>query len=335
MSANDQNQHAPIVLGSRTDNYLAKAILLEEATSPRFTRVTIGLAMGLLVAFIVWSSIARLEVVAVALGQIVPTGSVQVIQHLDGGRIAAINVSEGQQVKKGDVLLSINPLDARSDLEGLTARAKKLKSEVDYLREVAKIRGDLAKERLTTRTQALDAQRQLAAVEGEYDRTMFEITKLQERLSRMEIISPVDGIVQDLKYRTIGGVIAPGATVMNVVPTDDVVRAEIRVSTADVGHVREGQLVRVKVQTYDFMRYGVVEGKVSVVSAFSTLDEKQQPYFKTYVDLSKKSMGKTDKEMPILPGMTVQGDIVTDNQTVLKYLLRPVFVAFSQGMRER
>jgi len=335
MSANDQNQHAPIVLGSRTDNYLAKAILLEEATSPRFTRVTIGLAMGLLVAFIVWSSIARLEVVAVALGQIVPTGSVQVIQHLDGGRIAAINVSEGQQVKKGDVLLSINPLDARSDLEGLTARAKKLKSEVDYLREVAKIRGDLAKERLTTRTQALDAQRQLAAVEGEYDRTMFEITKLQERLSRMEIISPVDGIVQDLKYRTIGGVIAPGATVMNVVPTDDVVRAEIRVSTADVGHVREGQLVRVKVQTYDFMRYGVVEGKVSVVSAFSTLDEKQQPYFKTYVDLSKKSMGKTEKEMPILPGMTVQGDIVTDNQTVLKYLLRPVFVAFSQGMRER
>lgn len=335
MSANDQNQHAPIVLGSRTDNYLAKAILLEEATSPRFTRVTIGLAMGLLVAFIVWSSIARLEVVAVALGQIVPTGSVQVIQHLDGGRVAAINVREGQQVKKGDVLLSINPLDARSDLEGLTARAKKLKSEVDYLREVAKIRSDLAKERLTTRTQALDAERQLAAVEGEYDRTLFEITKLRERLSRMEIISPVDGIVQDLKYRTIGGVIAPGATVMNVVPTDDVVRAEIRVSTADVGHVREGQLVRIKVQTYDFMRYGVVEGKVSIVSAFSTLDEQQQPYFKTYVDLSKKSMGKTDKEMPILPGMTVQGDIVTDNQTVLKYLLRPVFVAFSQGMRER
>jgi len=335
MSANEQDQHAPIVLGNRTDNYLAKAILLEEATSPRFTRVTIGLAAGLLIAFIAWASVARLEVVAVALGQIVPTGSVQVIQHLDGGRIAAINVVDGQQVKKGAVLIALNPLDARSDLEGLTARSKKLKSEVDYLREVATIRGDLAKERLATKTQALDAQRQLAAVEGEYDRTIFEINKLRERLSRMEILSPVDGIVQDLKYRTVGGVIAPGATVMNVVPTDDVVRAEIRVSTADVGHVKEGQLVRVKVQTYDFMRYGVVEGKVSVVSAFSTLDERQQPYFKTYVDLSKKAMGKTDKEMPILPGMTVQGDIVTDNQSVLRYLLRPVFVAFSQGMRER
>jgi multidrug efflux pump subunit AcrA (membrane-fusion protein) len=114
-----------------------------------------------------------------------------------------------------------------------------------------------------------------------------------------------------------------------------VVRAEVRVSTADIGHVKEGQLVRVKLNTYDFMRYGVVEGKVEVVSAYSSLDEQQQPYFKTYVSLSKKSLGRTDAEMPILPGMTVQGDIVTDNQSVLRYILRPIYVAFSQGMRER
>lgn len=335
MSESNQTNQSQIILGNRTDDYLTKAILLEEATAPRFTRVTIQIAIGLLVAFVVWSSIARLEVVAVALGQVVPGGAIQVIQHLDGGRIAKINVIDGQAVKKGDVLVELNPTDAYSDLEGLTARAKKLKAEVDYLKEVANIREGLAKDRLVTRTQSLDSQRQSAAVEGEYDRTMFEINKLKERLGRMKLTSPVDGIVQDLKYRTVGGVITPGATVMNVVPTDDVARAEVRVSTADVGHVKEGQLVRIKVSTYDFMRYGIVEGKVSTVSAFNTLDEKQQPYFKTYVDLSKKSLGKTDKDMPILPGMTVQADIVTDNQSVLRYLLRPVFVAFSQGMRER
>ena len=335
MSATNQPKESQIILGNRTDDYLTKAILLEEATSPRFTRVTIQIAVGLMIAFVIWSSIARLEVVAVAVGQIVPTGAVQVVQHLDGGRIAKINVNEGQAVKKGDVLIEINPTDAYSDLEGLTARAKKLKAEVDYLKEVANIRGDLAKDRLVTRTQALDSQRQSAAIEGEYERTLFEINKLKERLGRMSITSPVDGIVQDLKYRTVGGVIAPGATVTNVVPTDDVVRAEVRVLTGDVGHVKEGQPVRIKVSTYDFMRYGVVEGKVATVSAFSILDEKQQPYFKTYIDLSKKSLGKTEKEMPILPGMTVQADIVTDNQSVLRYLLRPVFVAFSQGMRER
>jgi membrane fusion protein, adhesin transport system len=336
MSIIKKPTQTPIVLGDRTDNYLAKAILLEEATSPRFTRVTIGLAGGLIIAFIVWASIARLETVAVALGEVVPSGAVQVVQHLDGGRIKEINVKDGQVVQKGDILLSLNPIDARSDLEGLTARARKLKSEVNYLRDIANIRGDLAKDKLVTRTQALDAQRNLAAVEGEYDRTVYEIEKLQERLSRIQIVSPVNGIVQDLKYRTVGGVIAPGATVLNIVPTDDVIHAEIRVSTQDVGHVREGQLVRVKVSTYDFMRYGIIEGKVSVVSAFSSLDEKtQQPYFKTIVSLPRRSMGKTDQDLPILPGMTVQGDIVTDRQTVLRYLLRPIYVAFSQGMRER
>lgn len=324
-----------IVLGQRSDNYLAKAILLEEAVSPRYLRMTIFFASALLVAFIVWASIARLDVVAVAQGQIVPTGSVQVVQTLDGGRIAAINVVEGQRVRQGEALISLNPTEARADLEGLQARAAKLRAEVQYLREVASIRGGLAEERLITRTQSLDAQRSLAAVEGEYDRALFEIEKLRERLSRVDIVSPVDGVVQQLQYKTVGGVIAPGATVLNVVPAGEVLRAEVRVLTSDIGHVKEGQPVRIKVATYDFLRYGIVEGKVSVISAFSSVDEQGIPYFLTYVELSRNSLGKTEREMPILPGMTVQADIVTDQHSVLEYLLRPLYVAFSQGMRER
>lgn len=329
-------QKAPsIVLGQRSDNYLAKAILLEEAVSPRFLRMTIFFASALLVVFIAWASVSQLDVVATAQGQIVPTGSVQVVQHLDGGRIAAINVSEGQRVKKGDILLSLNATEARADLEGFTARAEKLQAEVRYLREVANIRGGLAEERLITRTQSLDAQRSLAAIEGEYDRALFEIEKLRERLSRVDIVAPVDGIVQDLQYKTVGGVIAPGAVVLNVVPIEDVLRAEVRLSTSDIGHVKEGQRVRVKVTTYDFLRYGIVEGKVSVISAFSSVDDQGAPYFRAYVELSRNSLGATAQEMPILPGMTVQADIVTDQHSVLEYLLRPLFVAFSQGMRER
>lgn len=324
-----------IVLGQRSDNYLAKAILLEEAVSPRFLRMTILFATALVVAFIAWAATSRLDVVASAQGQIVPTGSVQVVQHLDGGRIAAINVAEGQRVRKGDVLIALNPTEARADLEGFIARADKLQAEVRYLREVANIRGGLAQERLITRTQSLEAQRTLAAVEGEYDRALFEIEKLRERLSRMEIRSPVDGIVQELLYKTVGGVITPGATVLNVVPIEDVRRAEVRVLTSDVGFVKEGQPVRIKVATYDYLRYGFIEGRVSLISAFSSLDEQGVPYFLTYVELSRESMAVTGREMPIMPGMTVQADIVTDEQTVLQYLLRPLFVAFSQGMRER
>jgi membrane fusion protein, adhesin transport system len=85
--------------------------------------------------------------------------------------------------------------------------------------------------------------------------------------------------------------------------------------------------------TYDFMRYGTVTGQVVMVSSFSSLDEKSNPYFKVIVSIPQNFVG--DKAKTIEPGMTVQADIITDRQSVLKYLLRPIYVAFSQGMRER
>jgi membrane fusion protein, adhesin transport system len=138
-----------------------------------------------------------------------------------------------------------------------------------------------------------------------------------------------------LRYRTIGGVVPPGATVMNVVPVDKVVRAEVRVATTDVGHVKVGQPVRVKVGTYDYLRYGTVDGKVAIVPAFSVMDEKNAPYFKVLVEIPQRHVGASATENVIEPGMTVQCDIITDRQTVLQYLLRPVYTAFRQGLRER
>ena len=227
-----------------------------------------------------------------------------------------------------------------------------MQNEIKIFSEVSAIRGDLAKEKLNTRVQALDAQRNLSGAQAEllrYRRTNMDelnaaanelaqteeqLTKLQDRLTRVDIVSPVDGVVQDLKFRTVGGVIPPGATLMNVIPLDGKMHAEVRVSPTDIGFVKIGQPARLKIGTFDFMRYGTIEGKVSMVSSFSTLDEKQQPYFKVIVSLPQSYVGE-DQDKRIDPGMTVQADIMTDRQSVLRYLLRPIYVAFKQGMRER
>lgn len=335
MSTSNQQGSRPIVLGSRANNPVAQAILLEEAVSPRFSRMTILLIAATLAGFVAWASVAVLDVVATTSGQIVPSSAVQVIQHVDGGRIAEIHVVEGQHVKKGEELIQLNEIEAYTDLEALSARAAKLRKEVAYLREVSEIRTALAKDRLNTRTQALDAQRALAQQQGELDSVNHQIAKLEDRLQRTLIVSPADGVVQDMKFRTLGGVIPPAAPIMNIVPVNDVLRAEVRISTTDVGHVAPGQPVRVKVNTYDFLRYGAIDGKVKLVSANSSVDEKGQPYFTGYIELSRTGLGKTRGEMLVMPGMTVQCDIITDRQTVLRYLLRPIYLAFAQGMRER
>ena len=386
-----------LVLGSRTDNYIAKAILLEEAAPPVYWQTTVKLIAYSLGAFFVWALFANLDVVATAPGQVMPIQSIQIIQHVDGGRIAEINVVDGQEVKEGQVLMRLN--DSEAGAEYLTLSAKywslftrverlrallgdrkadfsavpeqykqlvaeqeitlktskdqinQLESEIKILGEVSSIRGDLAKEKLATRVQALDAQRNLSQAQaellryrkanmddlntttGELAQTEEQMTKLKERLQRVDILSPVDGVVQDLKFRTVGGVIPPGATLMNVVPLDGKMHAEVRVQPTDIGFVKKGEEARLKLGTYDFMRYGTVSGQVVMVSSFSSLDEKSNPYFKVVVSIPQNYVG--DKEKTIEPGMTVQADIITDRQSVLKYLFRPIYVAFSQGMRER
>lgn len=335
MSTANPKNNRRIVLGSRASNPMTQAILLEEAISPRFARMTVFLVAATLAGFIAWSSVAILDVVANATGQIVPSSAVQIIQSVDGGRIEAIHVIEGQHVKKGDELLKLNETEALTDLDSLIARASKLEREISYLRQVSEIRTALAKDKLNTRTQALEAQRALAQQQGELDSVQHQIAKLKDRLERTRILSPVNGIVQELRFRTIGGVIPPAEPIMHIVPENDILRAEVRIATTDVGHVMPGQRVRIKIGTYDFLRYGAIEGKVTLVSAYSSVDDKGIPYFKGYVELSRTSLGKTSAEMPVLPGMTVQCDIITDRQTVLHYLLRPIFLAFDQGMRER
>jgi multidrug efflux pump subunit AcrA (membrane-fusion protein) len=392
------NDHSKLVLGSRADNYLAKAILLEEATPPTYMRTTIKLVAYTVGIFFVWAMFAKLDVVALATGQIMPIQAVKVIQHVDGGRIAAINVIDGQVVKEGEVLMRLNDTEPSAEYEtlnakywGLYARVERLRAlldgrdadfsavpkefdqmvneqkttlktsrdqitqlngEIKILSEVSNIRGELSREKLATRVQALDAERNLSQAKAEllrYRRTNMDelnlsanemaqteeqLNKMRDRLQRVDVISPVDGVVQDLKFRTVGGVIPPGAILMNVVPSDGNLHAEVRALPTDIGFIKVGQTARVKIGTYDFMRYGTMEGKVSMVSSYSTLDEKQQPYFKVIVSLPMKNLGN-DPSKSIDPGMTAQADIVTDRQSVLRYLMRPIYIAFHQGMRER
>ncbi len=387
-----------LVLGKRNDNFLAKAILLEEATPPSYMRTTIKLATYSLVIFLIWSFFANLDVVANAGGQVTPIQSVKILQHVDGGRISAINVVDGQRVVEGQVLMRFNATEPTVEFEtlnvkfwGLFAKVESLralleKREPDYSRvpkqysqlvadqrrtltaarnqidqigaeikiltEVSSIRGGLAQEKLATRVQALDAERSvgqaqaellryrkanmddLAASSNEMAQTEEQLAKMRDRLERIEVLSPVDGIVQDLKFRTVGGVVPPATVLMNVVPTDGGMHAEVRVSPNDIGFVKVGQKARVKINAYDFMRYGSVEGTVVMISPFSTFDEKQQPYFKVIVSLPKSVVGG-DPSKTIQPGMTVQTDVITDKQSVLRYLTRPIYVAFHQGLRER
>lgn len=236
--------------------------------------------------------------------------------------------------------LLLQELNLQEDLyrQGLTTKV----TVIGLRREVNQARGDIVKnqdeiaraeeavaesrlqlEQLETnaREQALG---QMGTVTNELAQVSEAIKKLSSRVTRLEINAPVDGIVKGLKVFTIGGVIPPGAVLMDIVPINSELVVESRINTRDVGHVRAGMPVTVKVSAFEFARVGGVEGTLTSVSPSTFLDEKGDPYYKGLINLDRGYVGVDPEQNRILPGMTVEADIRTGSKTLLQYLLKPV-----------
>src|SRR5690606_24107592 len=117
------------------------------------------------------------------------------------------------------------------------------------------------------RTHQQEALNELGTVVAELEQVKSAQIRIDDRIARLEVRSPDRGIVQDLRVRTPGEVVQPGGLLMQVVPVEDQLEAEVRISAVDIGHVAVSQPVKLKVATYDFTRYGAMDGELTRVSA--------------------------------------------------------------------
>ena len=212
---------------------------------------------------------------------------------------------------------------------------KRLLSQIDLLknqREVNKLKGALDAERNKFREKArTDLNEDLE----ERNRLIETLRSLKDRMQRTELNSPVHGIVKQIQINTIGGVIQPGMVIMEIVPIEDSLLIEAQVRPQDIAFIRPGQEATVKITAYDFTVYGSLEGKVTHISADSTLDKEGQSYFEVWIRTKRNYLGSADKKLPIIPGMTAQIHIITGQKTVLNYLLKPLLKARHEALRER
>ena len=157
-----------------------------------------------------------------------------------------------------------------------------------------------------------------------------------ERPGRMELRSPVDGVVNDVQVTTIGGFVQAGEKVMEVVPMGDKLLVETRVKPSDIAFIKVGDKALVKVTAYDFSTYGGLDGRVVQVSADSIYDEvERQAYFNVIVETDRAYLLAAGRRLPIAPGMMTDTQIITGRKSVLSYLLKPVLKARSDALRER
>jgi HlyD family secretion protein len=177
-----------------------------------------------------------------------------------------------------------------------------------------------------------------------------ELAKIEHRHGLLELKAPGEGVVKDLATHTIGTVAAPGTILMTLVPQGERMIAEVWVGNQDVGFVRPGQNVKLKLAPYQFQKYGMIEGKVKQVSADATeapsantrsdaLTGRDRPMgplaFRALVELNTQRLAVDGETYPVAPGMQVAAEINLGTRTVMEFLLSPVQKAFHEAARER
>ncbi len=233
--------------------------------------------------------------------------------------------------------------------KGVTAKVELIRLK----RELSELEGKMQSVRLSiepARTALSMAKRKIREQEenfrgkilGELNKASSELkaleqvlSALKDRMVRTEIRSPVDGTVKRLMVTTIGGVVAPGMPLVEIVPLEDRLLIEARILPSDIAFLHPGLEARIKLTAYDFSIYGSLAARLEHISADTIIDERGQAFYRIRVRTENNHLGPADDPLPIIAGMTAEVDILTGCRTVLEYLLKPFLKARYKALRER
>jgi len=237
------------------------------------------------------------------------------------------SVTEEQAVSKLRILESQQKFDAyMRELRSMESKQQVLtKNLLNLEQQLNQKQATLLKEVGEKRT---DAQAELLGI-------IARLKSSDSLVSQNTITAPVNGIIQSIPSTSSGSVIQPGGTVAVIVPMTKTGLMEAKLSPRDIGFVRVGQPVRIKIDAFDYSRYGALDGVVKRISPSTDADEKGGVFYKVQIAIDKPYFSDKPGQFDLIPGMTGEADIVTGDKTVFQYLWKPVFTNVTEAFGER
>ncbi|MEW6544395.1 MAG: HlyD family type I secretion periplasmic adaptor subunit [Nitrospirota bacterium] len=444
----ERGRGAGLALGRRETEFLPAVLEIQESPPSPVGRAVMWLIMAVFLAGVLWASLGRIDIVAVAQGKIIPSDYSKVIQPLESGVISVIHVRDGQAVKSGEVLIELDATvnaaeqarlsneyraakvesarlrallagtdrmeaPAGSDakfvelqeqllrdqlaeqrarieaarqqveqrkaaVEGTRAEIAKLETTVPMLTQKAQAFKKLLRDQYVAEMQYLDAEQsrveaaqnlesqrkklvqdqaalaeaqknherlksdvqqsrmaELTAIETKAASLAQELVKAGQRTGQQRLAAPIDGVVQQLAVHTVGGVVTPAQQLMIVVPNDHPLEVEAWVENKDIGFVKEGQPVEIKVETFPFTVYGTISGRIVSVSDDAVPLEKGGLAYTARVSMDRSEMAVEGKTVRLSPGMAVTAEIKTGQRRVIEFFLSPLLKYAQESVRER
>ncbi len=214
--------------------------------------------------------------------------------------------------------------------------------EIRLNREITELSGQINAQ--SQRQKALQAELQVAEKErtsqldrfrsqalGELNEVETEISSLREslvsitdRVDRRDVRAPVDGIVNNISVRTLGGVVEPAMQLFEIVPLDEELKIIAQIQPNEIAFIRPGQPAKVKITAYDPQKYGALDGQLVRMGATSNRDADGNIFFEIEIRTDKNHLGDADNPLPITPGMVAQVEVITGKRTILEYLMKPI-----------
>lgn len=377
-----------------------------------------GIMLGLLL-LVVWAMIGKIDQVTRAAAVLVNADRTQLVQSPDGGVISALHVKEGETVKAGQILVTLQkerasasvddtkakvaalritlvrlnaeiygtPLRFESDLHPYTEYIRNqsdlynkrqtafrediraLEGMLTLVEEELRIHRQLEATRDVSRAEVIRVERSAADIKAQmvnkrnkyFQDAQAEMTKAQEDLSTQteqlrdrtqllehtELIAPMDGVVNSIKVTTLGGVVKPGETVMELLPIGDKLIVEAKIPPSDMAFIAVGQDASIKLDTYDSSIFGGLRGKVDYISAEALFAEKASPgvpvgpnnppiYYTVRVRITGQDFqGQKANDIKLRSGLTASVEIKALERSVMSYLTKPISKTFEQSMGER
>ena len=161
------------------------------------------------------------------------------------------------------------------------------------------------------------------------------MTVARDRLARTQVLAPQDGVINGLKYTTVGGVIPPGGVILEVVPAAEELVVEARVMPDDIDVVQSGLNARVRLTAYKARSHITLLGKVIMVSGSTFRDESSQgkPYYKARIKIGPEELAKVDRGL-LVPGMLAQVEVIAGKRSALRYLFDPITDSIGRAFKE-
>lgn len=217
-----------------------------------------------------------------------------------------------------------------NDISGQINEASQEQSGLEA--DLRTARKELEDQKTKFRSQALG---ELNDVQTQLSQLSENLTAIGDRVDRSELRSPVDGVVNKIMLKTIGGVVEPAMKLIEIVPMDDELKIMAKVQPSEIAFLKPGQPVKVKISAYDPQRYGSLNGKLERIGANSVNDSKGNIFFEIEVTTEQNHLGTTENPLPITPGMVASTEIITGDRSILEYLMRPVLRAKDKALTER